>query len=83
VIPHEHRATPWLLGSMAVAGLAIVCSGMYAVGGLQAAAVGAAWLVAGYAAAWSVVWGAGLLRARDELEIEDHLHKRHGHLTVK
>jgi len=83
VMVHEHRVTPWLIGGLGVAGLAIVCGSMFAVGGVQAAVVGGAWLIAGYAAAWSVVWGASVLRARDDVEIEDQLHRRHGHLTEK
>lgn len=82
-IVHEHRATPWLIGGLAFSGLLIVGLSMFAVGGVQAMAVGMVWLCGGYAAAWSVVWGAGLLRARDEVEIEDQLHQQHGHLTVK
>ena len=69
-MPHERQYLPWVVGGLAVGGLLIVGIGMFLVGGVQAMAVGLAWVLAGYAVAWIVVWAAGLARAREEAEIE-------------
>jgi len=66
----ERQMLPWLIGGLATAGLII---GAIIIGwssGWAAAATGIVWLLMGYAVAWSVVWGAGLLRARDEEIVE-------------
>ena len=67
---HEGRYLGWVVGLLAAGGLLIVGVGMFIVGGVQAMAVGLAWVLAGYAVAWIVVWAAGLARAREEQEIE-------------
>lgn len=69
-MPHERQYLPWVMGGLAVGGLVIVGTGMFLVGGVQAMAVGLAWVLAGYAVAWIVVWAAGLARAREEEDIE-------------
>lgn len=67
---HEGRYLGWVVGLLAAGGLLIVGAGMFIVGGVQAMAVGLAWVLAGYAVAWIVVWAAGLARAREEAQIE-------------
>lgn len=76
-MPHERQYLPWMVGGLAAGGLLIVGTGMFLVGGVQAMAVGLAWVLAGYAVAWIVVWAAGLARAREEAEIERGIVLRH------
>jgi hypothetical protein len=82
-MPHERQYIPWMIAGLAIAGLVIVGLGMFAVGGLSAAIVGLVWVLMGYAVAWSVVWMAGLIRVKEEHEIEEALHVLHGHLPSR
>ena len=69
----ERQMLPWLVGGLATAGLIV---GAVIIGwssGWAAAVTGIVWLLMGYAVAWSVVWGAGLLRARDEEIVEEKI----------
>jgi hypothetical protein len=81
--PKEHRVVPWVVGSLATAGLLIAGASMYAVGGLQAAIVGVTWVLAGYGVAWIVVWGAAIARGREEVEIEERIREEHSRVEVK
>jgi hypothetical protein len=75
--PHERLVWPWLMAGMGILGLVGVGTVMYVRGGWDAAAVGVTWLGLGYAVSWIVVWAAGLLRAKEEHEIECALDQRH------
>ncbi len=80
-LPHEGRYLPLLIGGLATGGLLIVGIGMFIVGGVQAMAMGLAWVLAGYAVAWIVVWAAGVARAREEAEIEREIALKHASET--
>lgn len=81
--PKEHRVVPWVVAGLAAAGLLIASVSMYAVGGLQAAIVGVAWVLAGYGVAWIVVWGAAIARGREEVEIEERIREEHSRVEAK
>jgi hypothetical protein len=70
---HERRTTPWLIGGLAIFGLVLVGTVMFIADGVEAMFVALTWMIVGYSVAWIVVWAAGLLRARDEKEVEDAL----------
>jgi hypothetical protein len=81
-LPHERQYLKWVVGGLASAGLLVVGISMYAVGGVQAMAVGMTWVIAGYAVAWIVVWAAGMARAREEAEIEREIAIKHANKPV-
>ncbi len=67
----ERNMTPWV---MAILATSVLVAGALVIGlsfGWVAAIVGIVWLLMGYAVSWSVVWGAGLFRARDEEIVEE------------
>lgn len=70
ILPEERRLWPWVAGALATAGLVAGALVLGATVNWVAAVVGIVWLIMGYAVAWSVVWGAGLLRSGDEIEAE-------------
>lgn len=70
VIAEERRIWPWVAGGLATAGLIIGAVVLGVTVNWLAAMVAIVWLLMGYAVAWIVVWGAGLLRAGDEVEAE-------------
>ncbi|MBX3404382.1 MAG: hypothetical protein KF699_13305 [Phycisphaeraceae bacterium] len=70
ILPEERRLWPWVAGGLATAGLLIGAVVIGATVNWLAAAVGIIWLLMGYAVAWIVVWGAGLMRSQDEVEAE-------------
>lgn len=70
-LAHEWLYTPWLMGALAVIGLIVVGSVMGAAAGWRAALLGIVWLMLGYAVSWIVVWGAGLMRLKEEQELEE------------
>lgn len=65
----ERAWLPWLMTGLALAALAVVVGGLYFADGARAAAVGAVWVVLFYAVSCAVVWGAGLMRAKDETAV--------------
>jgi hypothetical protein len=75
--PHERLVWPWLMAALGILGLVGVGVVMYVRGGWDAAVVGVTWLGMGYAVSWIVVWAAGLIRAKEEHEIEVALDQRH------
>lgn len=73
VLVEERAILPWVAGALATA---VLIAGAIMIGatvGWIAAVVGIVWLVMGFAVSWSVVWGAGLLRAQDERLVEEKL----------
>ena len=68
--PNEHHFVPLMIAGLALFGLVVVGVSMYIVGGVQAMGMGLAWVIAGYAVGWSVVWAAGMIRTKEEGEIE-------------
>ncbi|HVU62380.1 MAG TPA: hypothetical protein VHC70_00275 [Phycisphaerales bacterium] len=75
--PHERRVWPWVMVGLGAVGLIGVGVVMYLHGGWDSAAVGLTWVGMGYAVAWIVVWAAGLMRAKEEREIELEIDQRH------
>ena len=66
----ERRIWPWVAGALATVGLIVGAVVIGATVDWSAAVVGVIWLLMGYAVAWIVVWGAGLMRDGDEVEAE-------------
>ena len=69
-IIEERKLLPWVMAGLATF---VLVAGALMIGlrfGWIAAGMGIIWLLMGFAVSWSVVWGAGLLRARDEQIVE-------------
>lgn len=73
---HE-RLLPVLMSGMALLGIAIIGVVLGVAGGWRAALLGIGAVLTGCAVAWIVVWGAGVMRAREEQrtsdEVEEHV----------
>jgi hypothetical protein len=72
-VVEERKQLPWLI---AVFATTVLVAGAIIIGvrfGWIAGIVGIVWLLLGFAVSWSVVWGAGLLRARDEEIVEEKI----------
>ncbi|MCC6321566.1 MAG: hypothetical protein IT438_09060 [Phycisphaerales bacterium] len=71
-LAYEAPILPWVIGALAAVGIGVVAF-LMSPSGWRAVLIGEVWLLMGYAVSWIVVWGAGLMRARDEHEIEEHI----------
>jgi hypothetical protein len=65
----ERHWMPALMVGLALVALAVVVTAMYLADGWEAAGIAAVWVMLFYAVSCGVVWGAGLMRARDEDQV--------------
>ena len=78
-VHHEGKISLEVGAILAIGGLVVAAAVLYFYAGLGAAAMGAVFLLMYYGVAWAVVWGPGLIRAREETEAEEIVEiKRHG-----
>lgn len=69
VSPHEGRWLPLTMAAMSLAGITTVMAVLGSIEGWRAGLLGAGAVVTGCAVGWIVVWGAGLMRRREEQQI--------------
>jgi hypothetical protein len=63
---NERRVVPWVVGGLAVIGLVVVGSVIGLSEGWRAGLVAVVLVLLAYCVSWIVVWGAGVMRAKDE-----------------
>lgn len=69
----ERLLMPWVVGVLAVLGVVVVGTVLGFSAGWRAAIIGIGWVLLAYLVSWIVVWGAGLLRAKEEREISEEI----------
>jgi hypothetical protein len=69
VSAHECRWMPLVMAGLALAGITVVAVVLGVSDGWRAGLLGAGAVVTGCAVGWIVVWGAGLMRRREEQQI--------------
>lgn len=69
-VSEERWKWPWVAGGLGTVGLIVGAVVLGVTVNWMAAVVAIVWLLMGYAVAWSVVWGAGVMRSGDEAEAE-------------
>jgi hypothetical protein len=70
--PHEH-VMPYLMGALALLGVTLIGIVFGVTEGWRAALLGIGAVMTGCSVGWIVVWGAGLMRVREERQISDEV----------
>lgn len=70
---NERRVVPWVLAILGVAGLTVIVTIFTSISGWRAGLMAGAWVLLAYCVSWAAVWGAGLMRVKEEKQISDEV----------